>query len=404
LSYTWDFGDGANGTGATPTHAYAASGVYTVRLTVSDGKGGSAAATTAVTVSNTRPVANPGGPYPALNKVAVTLDGSGSTDADGDALSYAWDFGDGTSATGRAPTHVYTGVGIYTVTLAVSDGELSSAIATTTVTVANQPPVANPGGPYSGRRNQAIAFDGIRSSDANNDSLTYSWNFGDGSFGSGATPSHAYAKSGTYTVSLVVSDGASSSASAATTVTVTNTAPVARLAGPLTIFKNQVAAFDAGASSDPDGDFLKFNWAFGDGAVSVNDVSNPSHFYSRAGVYPISVTATDGEAVSAPAATTLTVVNRPPVANAGPDQTVSQRSSVVFTGASSSDPDGFIVSYAWRQLSGPAVTLSNTTGVTTQFAAPTVKGGTSLQIVFELTVTDDDGATGTDQIVITVVK
>src|SRR5262249_26135427 len=132
LTFAWDFGDGTSGTGPTPTHAYAALGTYTVRLTVSDGKGGTATAATPATGSNTGPVASAGGPYSALYNVAVTLDGSGSSDANGDPLTYSWDFGDGTTGAGVAPSHVYRLPGTYTVKLTVSDGELS-AIATTTI-------------------------------------------------------------------------------------------------------------------------------------------------------------------------------------------------------------------------------------------------------------------------------
>src|SRR5262249_3762714 len=157
------------------------------------------------------------------------------------------------------------------------------------------------------------------------------------------------------------------------------------------------------ASADADGDALKFNWAFGDGGTFANGGPTQSHRYVSAGVFTVSLALDDGEAVST-AATPVTVVNRPPSAHAGPDQTVSARASVALTGGSSTDPDGAIASFAWRQVSGPAVTLSTTSGVTTTFTAPTVKGGTSAQLVFELKVTDDDGAAATDQVVVTVVK
>ncbi len=83
----------------------------------------------------------------------IAFDGNGSSDPDADALTYAWDFGDGSTGTGAAPTHAYATVGTFTVTLVVNDGYAGSAPATASVTIANQAPAANAGGPYTGVRN-----------------------------------------------------------------------------------------------------------------------------------------------------------------------------------------------------------------------------------------------------------
>jgi hypothetical protein len=71
----------------------------------------------------------------------------------------------------------------------------------------NQPPIANPNGPYLGAVNSPISFDGTGSSDPDGDPLTYAWDFGDGNTGAGATPTHSYAAAGTYNVCLTVNDG-----------------------------------------------------------------------------------------------------------------------------------------------------------------------------------------------------
>lgn len=85
----------------------------------------------------------------------------------------------------------------------------------------NRAPVADAGGPYSADVGVAISFDGTGSYDPDNDTITYAWNFGDGATATGATPSHAYAAAGTYTVSLVVNDGEYDSNPAYATATVT---------------------------------------------------------------------------------------------------------------------------------------------------------------------------------------
>jgi PKD repeat protein len=119
-----------------------------VSLIVNDGTVDSAPATTTVEVTaapNSAPIADANGPYTAIVNAAVTLDGSASSDADGDTLAYSWDFGDTTTGSGAMPSHTYTAIGTYTVSLIVNDGTVDSAPATTTVEVTappNSAPVA----------------------------------------------------------------------------------------------------------------------------------------------------------------------------------------------------------------------------------------------------------------------
>jgi len=123
-AYAWDFGDGSRASVARPVHAYAAAGLYTVTLVVTDNAGQQGTASTTADVTdapNRAPVANPGGPYSAEPGTPVSFDGSGSSDADGSVASYAWEFGDGNLGSGSAPTHAYAAAGTYTVTLTVTD-------------------------------------------------------------------------------------------------------------------------------------------------------------------------------------------------------------------------------------------------------------------------------------------
>jgi hypothetical protein len=94
-------------------------------------------------------------------------------------------------------------------------------------------------------------------------------------------------------------------------------------------------------------------------------------------------------------------VNQPPVADAGPDQIVDESTLVSLDGTASFDPDGTIESYLWTQTSGTPVVLDNAASATPSFAAPGV-GSEGDSLVFELTVTSDDGATASDTVTITV--
>ncbi|GAB3680819.1 PKD domain-containing protein [Angustibacter aerolatus] len=135
-SYAWQWGDGATSTGATSSHAYAAGGTYTVTLTVTDNSGGTASTTRSVTVANPpvnqKPVASAS---VSATDLAVTADGSASSDPDGTVAFYAWDFGDGGTGSGATATHTYAAAGTYTVTLVVTDDRGATDTTTRSVTV-----------------------------------------------------------------------------------------------------------------------------------------------------------------------------------------------------------------------------------------------------------------------------
>lgn len=165
------------------------------------------------------PVANAGGPYFTNVGQALAFDGSQSTAPSGQSLTYAWDFGDGGTATGAKPSHSYANSGNFNVKLTVTD--TAGATNSSTVPVEVVPlPVSNPGGPYTGKVNMAVTFNGSASTVPPGQTPGYSWNFGDNSTGTGVMPTHAYSTTGTFTVTLSVKDDTGGVGTNSTTATI----------------------------------------------------------------------------------------------------------------------------------------------------------------------------------------
>ncbi len=142
VSRAWDFGDGRSSSAANPTNAYTTAGTYTVTLTVTDNDGGTSTKTADVTVApvpNVKPVANFGS---TIADLTVNFDGSSSSDADGTITDYAWEFGDGETASIQKPVHTYLLAGTYQVKLTVTDNRGDTHSVTKPVTV-TAPPAVN---------------------------------------------------------------------------------------------------------------------------------------------------------------------------------------------------------------------------------------------------------------------
>lgn len=211
LTFSWSFGDGQNGTGNKTTHSYALPGKYIVSLEVSDGKKkGMDRAELFITQANRAPAVQfSAGNTTVSNEETVAFNASATTDADNDTLVFNWAFGDGATAQGKVSAHLFAAVGTYNVTLNVSDGKTTATLMRTiTVYQANRAPVpALKATPLAAFINSAVEFDASGSTDADGDNLSASWDFGDGTNGTGLRASHAYSKMGNFTVSGTVRDG-----------------------------------------------------------------------------------------------------------------------------------------------------------------------------------------------------
>ncbi|HSL18179.1 MAG TPA: PKD domain-containing protein [Methylomirabilota bacterium] len=347
VTVLWDFGDGMTSTELEPgDHTYTDAGVYTVTLTATDDQGLAdptpATRTVTVTAGNLPPDATidePTGDVTIAAGGSVFFSGS-TSDPDGDPVTVLWDFGDGSSSTQLAPgNHTYADPGVYTVTLTATDdqGLTDPTPATRTVTVegANQPPnatISQPSGDVTITAGEAVVFIGT-ASDPDGDPVTVLWNFGDGSSSTSLNHgNHTYSAVGVYTVTLTATDNQGLSDPTPPTRTITvqgaNQPPNATIdqpSGNVAIAAGE-AVFFAGSASDPDGDPVTVLWNFGDGITSTS--LNPgNHTYSAAGVYTVTLTATDSQGLSDPTPPTRTIT----VTAAAPTLTLIQ--SQIFTPA-----------------------------------------------------------------------
>jgi PKD repeat protein len=137
-TYSWDFGDGTSGTGTSTTHRYTRGGTYTVRLVVTSDTGLSATTTRQITVSTTLPAGSANFVFsPTDPHTGDTVFFNASSSTITDVSSYSWDFGDGSTASGVNPTHVYTNERTFTVSLTVTNSRGQVASVSKTVTVNN---------------------------------------------------------------------------------------------------------------------------------------------------------------------------------------------------------------------------------------------------------------------------
>ncbi len=374
LTHSFDFGDGVVINSNDAWHSYKTPGTYTITQTISDGKLSKVNKNTvSVTVAgnNRAPVAvfsyN-------TSRLTASLNAKGSADKDGQALTYAWDFGQGITAASTNPnTSVTLPHGGGNVVLTVFDGELGNSFQ------------------YSVPANSCMSYDAAPqlafSSEVNGSSVTldasaskvvdgFNWDFGDGATGTGMFASHTYAAPGTYTITLRGTAQMMSATKTAQIViadtTPINLPPVAELSCTELVavgddFENGIAYYtyttrcDATASLDPEGQPLSFSMNWGDGKTTTSTNGIFIYKYLTGGEYNLTLSVSDGVNTAQKSlpwiASNSTVNNRPPVACFD----IAAGNTLTVNASCSSDPDSNPLTYAWDFGDGSSATGVNTT-------------------------------------------
>ena len=166
-----------------------------------------------------------------------------------------------------------------------------------------------------------------------------------------------------------------------------------------------------GSASDPDGTVQTYRWEQVNGpSVSLSNANQASASFVAPTVkgtvtLTLRLTAVDDKDATATDDVVVTIVgepNQPPNTQAGPDQAVAGGDKVRLRG-SASDPDGTVQTYRWEQVDGPSVSLSNADQASAFFVSPEATTGSQV-LTFRLTAVDDNNATATDDVVVTIAK
>ena len=348
LSWAWEFGDGSTSNIIDPQHIYATQGVYDVTLTITDISGCTA------TISHNINVVS--GPVAMFSNSAPACSGSDVQFTDmsiplgSPITTWLWDFGDGNQVTVNAPanqnvTHTYATSGTYNVTLTVTNLSGCDASVSNSINIVT--------GPTAGFTFEAacegspVQFTDMTNTNGGTPIIQWNWNFGDPASGTSNTsylqnPVHTYANPGTYNVTMYSMSASGCQDSTSQVITITESPAVAFT------YTSSCAGQPVTFSPDPSvmnlGDIVLYNWNFGDGSPTSNQMS-PTHTYAIYGSYTVTLTVTNISGCVASVSNNITI-SALPVAAFTSNSTCSS-TATQFTDFSYSPTGEPIVEWFW---------------------------------------------------------
>jgi len=385
-------------------------GTYNITLTVTDNSGLTATASDTIIVDTAQPpVAQMFlNPISGQAPLQVTANGSNSYDPDGNIIDYKWTVSNGQTTFGSSANLIFNQGGNYNITLTVTDntGLTNTTQQSVNVIAKNQPPTAKQlVTPTEGNAPLTVTLNGVQSFDPDGSIVNYEWIASDGQRAFGASSSMTFVEAGIYVVSLVVTDdkGEISPNVAVQTLTVGSKPPVARFRfypregkAPLTV------TLDASESFDPDGEIIRYEWRASNGQEATGQQTEMT--FNEPGEYQITLIVEDNNGRKSPEFWQKVRVTE---SGGSPPEAIFDlpaSGQVPFTleldASESFDPEGKqLVKYEWTAHSGNGQFIGSMTGVKIK---PTIDTANDYEIT--LTVTDEEGLTGSMALSLTVTE
>lgn len=361
-SYDWNFGDGGSSSLQSPIHSYTQAGVYTIELIAASSGGCADTASQTITV-NGSPTAN----FTAANAcLGMAIPFSDLSSSNTTLVNWEWNFSNGMTSAEQSPSLVFPTASQLTAQLIVSDNNGCTDTASSSFTVYPIPLAS-----FSVKDaclNEVSTFTDL-SSITSGSVVSWQWDFKDGNTSSSQHPSNMYALDTSYTVQLIVTsdNGCTDTLEQLTTV---NPLPQVDLVPDLISGCEDLAINFTDLSSITKGSIISYAWNFGDGATSASQ--SPTHLYSTAGTYSVTLTATSDKGCK----TTFTSINLITVYplpisefNFSPQTTSILYPKIDFDDASSTDA----ISWLWDFGDGNTSSIQSPTYSYTDSGTYTIK-------------------------------
>ncbi len=350
-SYLWYFGDGTTSTAQNPTHSYATSNTFTVKLIVTSINGCKDSLSRVITVF-AKPIAafiTPISQCISNNNFSFVNNSTGAT-------TYLWYFGDGTSSTAQSPTHNYATANSFTVKLVVASINGCKDSISSVITV-----FAKPTALFTAPPAQCISNNNFSFVNNSTGAATYLWHFGDGTSSTLQNPTHIYITANTFTVKLVITSANGCKDSISRVITVFAKPTAAFTAPPPQCISNNNFSFvnnSIGAAS--------YLWYFGDGTTSI--AQNPTHSYVTPNAFTVKLVVTSINGCKDSISRTINVFAKPTAAFTTPAPQCIFNNSFSFANNSIG-----AATYLWIFGDGTTSTAQNPTHSYTTANAFTVK-------------------------------
>jgi len=325
-------------------------------------------------------------------------------------VSYSWNFGDGSTATGRTASHSFASQRSYTVILTITNDLGASVSKSNVVTIGagSGPTVDFVFSPSAPVVNQPVNFDASQARPgAGHTIASYAWNFGDGSSKTGVVTTHDFGAAGTFNVTLTVTDEAGQATTVAKAIPVIvgggtgggGATTASFVASPTAPVVGQVVFFNASGSSAATGHTLtKYAWDFGDGTAFAGSTASATHTFTTVGTFTVGLIVTDDTGQIAKFAGTVTVAaagaNVPSAKFTVSPTAPVVNQQVVFDASTSTAATGLtITDYAW--VFGDGTPIIHTT-------SKTVAHSYAFANTFSISLTVTDNIGGTNAVSLTM--